>query len=410
VIATGLIGQHRALGGVTWDYLNVLLGLKSLGHDVYYFEDSGEWPYTFDGGPRGDEWIARDPGPTVRYLAAVMAECSLGDKWAYRFPPEATWFGLADGHRRDIVETADVLINVSGTIERPEAYRGVRRLVYIDTDPVFTQIQIATGNVDLERRVSFHDAHFTVGECLGPPVPPTPYDWRPTKHPIATREWWTDARPRDAFTTVMNWTSYGPVKFQGISYGQKDVEFRRFLDLPVRVDAPFEVALSRTHHVRWESEVEGVSLDVKAYLSRHPYCSPQDLLRSKGWHVVDAVDACGDFRTYRDYLQSSRAEWSVAKNGYVRGRSGWFSGRSACYLAAGRPVVVQDTNFASVLPEGHGVLTFREPQEAVEACQEVLADYSHHSRAARAIAEEYFEAGKVLTRILEQVSARRAVV
>jgi hypothetical protein len=125
---------------------------------------------------------------------------------------------------------------------------------------------------------------------------------------------------------------------------------------------------------------------------------------------VDAVDACGDFRTYRDYLQSSRAEWSVAKNGYVRGRSGWFSGRSACYLAAGRPVVVQDTNFASVLPEGHGVLTFREPQEAVEACQEVLADYSHHSRAARAIAEEYFEAGKVLTRILEQVSARRAVV
>jgi hypothetical protein len=165
VVVTGLIAQHRQLGGVTWDYLNFVLGIKRLGHDIYYVEDSGGWPYTFDGGPSGNDWVAYDPKPTVKYLANVMAEFGLCKMWAYCFPPNAEWFGLSDEKRKELIESADVLINVSGTLEKPENYRRIRRIVYTDTDPVFIQINIADSNSELCDRVNAHDVHFTVGSA-----------------------------------------------------------------------------------------------------------------------------------------------------------------------------------------------------------------------------------------------------
>jgi hypothetical protein len=186
---------------------------------------------------------------------------------------------------------------------------------------------------------------------------------------------------RDVFTTVMNWTSYKPVVYGNQSYGQKDVEFIRFGDLPSLV-APTVIEIA-----------------VNAGKTRK---TPRQLLAHKGWHVVDPADVCPDFDSYRQYVETSKAEWSVAKNGYVLGQPGWFSCRSACYLAAGRPVVVQDTGFSHVLPVGEGLLAFTTVAEAVAAIKEVEAHYARHAKAARDIAAAYFSADAVLTRLVEE--------
>lgn len=432
IIVTGLIAQHRSMGGVAWDYLNVVLGLRQLGHDVYYFEDSGEWPY-LESGPPGEPWIAHDPSAHLEYLAQAFESFGLGDRWAYRFPIRDEWFGLPEDMRRDVVESADVLLNVSGTLEFPDKYAGIPNLVYIDTDPVFTQIAVRSGGEALKQRgalglrvcgpgevpdekliegwsreeklrrcVDLHTIHFTVGETVQNLFGGAAHEWLPTKHPIALSEWCSEKAYRDVYTTVANWTSYSPVHADGVSYGQKDVEMIRFIDLAKEV-APvaLEVAMPSVHHVSWQSEHEYV-FSASGHSGQDLASeTPQSLLRRYEWSVVPAGEICGDFTSYRDYLQHSKAEFSVAKHGYVEGRSGWFSGRSACYLAAGRPVVVQDTAFGDVLPTGEGVLAFSTIGEARDGIREVEGDYKRHSRAAAAIAAEYFESGKVLGRMLD---------
>jgi hypothetical protein len=375
IIVTGLIAQYP-LGGVTWDYFQYVLGLARLGHDVYYLEDTGQWPYNpVDGG------LGKDCAFNVDYLAGIMSRFALDGHWAYRFPWQSQWFGLSDGQRREVIETADLLINISGTLERPDEYRQVRRLAYIDSDPVFTQVKLARGQMDFQKLVDRHDVHFSFGECLSAAIPVTGHCWRPTRQPVVLSEWHPAMSYRDVFTTVMNWTSYKPVVYGNQSYGQKDVEFIRFGDLPSLV-APTVIEIA-----------------VNAGKTRK---TPRQLLAHKGWHVVDPADVCPDFDSYRQYVETSKAEWSVAKNGYVLGQPGWFSCRSACYLAAGRPVVVQDTGFSSILPVGEGLLPFTTVAEAVAAIKEVEAHYVRHATAARDIAEAYFSADKVLTRLIEE--------
>ena len=402
IIVTGLIAQHRLLGGVAWDYLNVVLGLHQLGHDVYYLEDSGEWPYNFDGGTTGNHWVDHDPKPTVTYLDGVMEHFGLKEKWAYRYPITGDWFGLSAINRTELVRSADLLINVSGTLEFPGKYRQVRKLVYIDTDPVFTQIELANGNLGLQDRVNAHDVHFTVGECLGGNVPDTGHQWHPTKHPIALRHWNSSVAHHNSFTTVMNWTSYKPLSYGGRTYAQKDVELMKFIKLPTDAfPTALEIALPKLHHVRWQSSYDdSTTPEIRTMIENGKNWTPHDLLKHLGWAIVDSTEVCRDFASYRQYIQLSKAEWSVAKNGYVRERSGWFSGRSACYLAAGRPVVVQDTGFPANLPVGEGVLSFRTTEEAVAAIREVEGQYAKHAKAARAIAEEYFDSDKVLQRLI----------
>lgn len=375
IIVTGLITQYP-LGGVTWDYLQYVLGFAQLGHDVYYVEDTGQWPYHPTAGGLSD-----DCAYNLDYLARVMADFDLAGRWAYRFPRNGEWYGLAETKRRIVVASADLLVNVSCSLARPDQYRQVRRLVYIDTDPVFTHAKLARGQLDFRKLVDAHDVHFSFGERLSQDVPGTGHRWRPTRQPISLVEWEPQVGRRNAFTTVMNWKSYNPVTYGGRTYGQKDAEFLRFLRLPAVVaPSPLEVALS-TGKAR-----EG----------------PHDLLRRHGWRVVDAANISRDMETYRDYIRSSMAEWSVAKNGYVVGQPGWFSCRSACYLAAGRPVVVQDTGFGAVLPVGEGIVPFRTMEEAAAAVREVEANYARHAKAARAIAEEYFDSRKVLASLVEE--------
>ncbi len=372
IIVTGLIGQYP-LGGVTWDYLQYVLGLRDLGHDVFYLEDTGQWPYTPD-----TDGIGEGCDYTVRYLTELFERFELADRWAYRFPWQSQWFGMSDARRQEVIDSADLLINVSGTLEKPAEYRAVRRMAYIDSDPVFTQVKLARGQQYLRDILDQHDVLFTFGEALGlssSQTPDTGDRWIPTRQPVVLSEWEVGTKPRDVFTTVMNWSSYNPVEHEGVQYGQKDVEFRRFFKLPEQV-APAKLEL--------------------AAKSGRKTKLPRDQLKHLGWLLAEPDIVCPDLDSYRDYLQSSKAEWSVAKGGYVQGQSGWFSCRSACYLAAGRPVVVQDTGFSKVLPTVEGIVAFTNMEEAVAGIQSIESDYERHSRVARQIAEEWFDANRVL--------------
>jgi glycosyltransferase involved in cell wall biosynthesis len=381
IVVSGLIAQYP-IGGVTWDYLQYLLGLAALGHDVFYLEDSDQWPYN----PVERRGSATGAAYNVEYLARVMAQHGLSERWAYHFlgwssgePYPERWYGLAEERRREVVRSADLVVNVSSGIGVPERYRGGPRLVYVDTDPVFTQIR-AVQDESFRAHLDAHDAHFTYGEVRSDLVPETGHVWRPLRKPIALSEWRPAAPRREVFTTVMNWTSYGDVTWRGRSYGQKDAEFLRFLELPGRV-APNILELA-----------------IGSGLTRR---APRDTLERHGWRLVDPMDVCAGADDYRRYIESSKGEWTVAKNGYVAAQSGWFSGRTACYLAAGRPVVVQDTGFAPVIPVGEGILVFRTLDEAADAVREADRNWARHAKAARAIAEEYFDARKIVQRLLE---------
>jgi len=402
IVVTGIIAEHPWLGGVAWDYIQYAAGLKRLGHRVTYIEDSGQWPYNLDGGATGDDWVQRDPAPNLAHLKRVMDRFGLGDNWAYRFPVDDRWFGLSDAARRDAIANADLLINVSGTLEFPERYRGRGRMIYIDSDPVFTQVKIARGDADFAARVNAHDAHFSFGEKLSDKIPATGHGWRPTRQPILLDAWHVATPPGDAFTTVMSWTSYKPLVFQGRSYGQKDIEFKKFIELPRRAPgAVLEVALGPTRHSDWEDESATLPPAVAALVQAHPDWGPRDLLRATGWRIVDALTLTPDLDSYRGYIARSKAEWSVAKHGYVAGSPGWFSCRSACYLAAARPVVVEDTGFSSVLPTGEGLFAFTTLDEAAAGVAAVEAHYPRHAAAARALAETYFDSDRVLTKLID---------
>jgi hypothetical protein len=318
-----------------------------------------------------------------------MARFGLADRWAYRFPWQSQWYGASEARRREMLSSADLLINVSGCLADPAAHRGAGRLVYIDSDPVFTQVKLARGQADFRASIDAHDVQFSFGEALdGSPVPDTGHCWLPTRQPVLLDEWRGTQSPTRPFTTVMNWSSYNAVAYGDVRYGQKDVELMRFVELPKAV-AP----------IRLELALGKAGKQARA---------PLDLLAHKGWSIVSPDLVAPDLDRYRDYVRSSAAEWSVAKNGYVQGQAGWFSCRSACYLAAGRPVVVQDTGFGRVLPTGEGLLAFATFDEAVQAITEVHAHWPRHSAAALEVAAQCFDSGRVLASLIERAMATSA--
>jgi hypothetical protein len=386
---TGLVGRHPRLGGLVWDHLQYALGLAQLGHDVYYLEDSGPSVDPLAGGACG---VAEDLRYHVAQLAKTMERFGLAERWAYRFPPTATWFGLPDAARSEVTESADLLIDVSGVLARPEQHRGRGRLVYVDTDPVVTQLELASGPPELAGRVAAYDAHFSFGERVQALPIPTPHRWRPTRQPVVLAEWRPVRAARKVFTSVPSWTSEPPLGFGNATPGREDVELERVLALPGRV-APLalEVAVGGTEHTDRERNAG--------------YAPSREKLRRAGFRVADARHVCGDLDRYRHYVESSRGEWSVGKHGTVQGRAGCFSGRSACYLAAGRPVVMQDTGLAELFPMGDGALAFGSVDEAAEALREVEADYDRHAAAARAFADAFFDAELVLPALLEAALA-----
>jgi hypothetical protein len=399
IIVTGLIAQYP-VGGVTWDYIQYVLGLVRLGHDVFYIEDSGVWPYILES---TDQIIATSCVANVRYLGAVMQRFGLGERWAYRYVRTGEWFGLSDRRRAEVINDADLVLNVSGTIARPRKYLAAKRLAYIDSDPVFTQVQLALRKRKLCACVAAHDVHFSFGESLSDRIPKTGYDWWPTRQPIVLSEWRPSAPERPAFTTIMTWANEGPLVYAGRRFGYKNLQFPRYLDLPHRVPAAtLEIAVGNLDHLEWQPEKDAPDRPfAPGVLVRHQ-------LEEAGWHVVGAAHACPDLDSYRAYIEGSLGEWSIAKHGYVVGQPGWFSCRSACYLAAGKPVIVENTGFDRVLPVGEGILPFRTIEEAAAAIEEVNANYDRHAAAARDIAVTWFDSAKVLPALIGRAMNSRA--
>lgn len=375
VVVAGLLAQYP-LGGMAWHYLQYLLACRQLGLRCIYLEDTGQYPY--DPATRG---LVDTIDGVYPYISGVMEEWGFADQWAYRAPWDGQWFGMDESAVRSAYENADVILNVSGALQLTGDWKRAGTLVFVDTDPVFTQVKLLRGQEPFRRYVHEHDAHFTFGETLPLPFSETA-PWKPTRQPIALEAWTTDVQPRDCFTTVMNWTSYRTVEWEGRSYGQKDIEFEKVMTLPSDfAPGTFELA-------------------VNAGKTRR---TPSDLLRHRGWQTVDPEVLTRYPNDYRLYIQSSKGEVTVVKNAYVDARCGWFSERSACYLAAGRPVISQDSGFSQILPTGLGLLAFDTPAEAGNGVREVLRDYERHRRAARGIAEEFFDGGTVLRRLLSEL-------
>ncbi|MBW3539113.1 MAG: hypothetical protein KY476_02480 [Planctomycetes bacterium] len=366
------------LGGMAWHYLQYALGLARLGHDVYFLEDSDDYPGCYDPVRHVTD---TDPTCGLKFADDAFRRIGLPDRWAYFDAHTRQWQGPCAGFAVELCESADVLLNVSGSVPLRGPLREVEHRAWIDTDPVFTQIRHLC-DPGFAAKISAHTAYFTFGENAGTAGKRLPDDglvWRPTRQPVVLDVWpHAKASRRNVLTTVMQWDSYPAREFGGVRYGMKSDSFQLVLDLPSRTDAEFELALGSP-------------------------TAPRELLRSHGWRIIDPLQCTRDPWTYQRYLLDSLAEFSVAKHGYVVSNSGWFSERSACYLACGRPVVCQDTGFSAHLPTGEGLFAYRTVDEAVAAVDEVRSRYAFHCRRAREIAEEYFDSGRILSDLLRSV-------
>ena len=379
IIITGLVGQYP-FGGVIWDYIQYLLGFRSLGHQVLYLEDSGAWPYDPVAGT-----ITDDCSFALQSLHKIFTDFDLAESWVYRNGADGKFYGSGEKVAREWLRHGDLLVNVSSAGWLRDYDLRVGHRMFIDGDPMFCQIGLLDGSNPLYAgRLRDHDSHFTFGLSVGQPDCPVPVDgitWRPTVQPIAIDQWPMTPVSSDApWTTVMNWASYKPKVWEGRTYGQKNLEFNRFRDLPSKTSIPLRLAM-------------GLGVDGQR---------PAQELRQLGWDLVEPQEVVPDHRAYRSFLTNSRGEWSVAKHGYVEGKTGWFSCRTACYLAAGRPAVVQETGWSRHLPSDRGVLPFTTLDEAAEGLGKATRNYSEHSKAAREIALEFFDAKKVCQELLRQ--------
>lgn len=369
------------LGGMAWHHLQYLLGLHRLGHDVYFIEDSDDYPSCYDPS-RGI--IDTNPDYGLRFAADAFGRLGLIDRWAYYDAHTDCWHGPSAGRATQICRSAEVVLNISGVNPLRSWMQQPPIRVLIDTDPVFSQLRHLRDPAALDRARQ-HTHFYSFGENIASDAAAIPSDglpWRATRQPIVLDAWpVTAGPPQGAFTTVMQWDSYPVGEFGGQRYGMKADSFGPYESLPARVGEVLEIALGSS-------------------------TAPRSRLAAAGWVLRDPLMISRDPWTYQRYIQESKAEFSVAKQGYVISRSGWFSERSAGYLAGGRPVVVQDTGFTKWLRSGGlGVLAFHSPEEAVAAIDEVCANYPRHCQAARAIAEEYFDSRIVLTRLLDSVFA-----
>jgi hypothetical protein len=323
----------------------------------------------------------------VPYLARVAERFGMSDRWAYRRSySDKAWFGPSRRRAEELLAHADAVFNVAVATRLAEEDLNVGRLVGFGTDPVYQEIAFANGQEDVTTLINEHDEFVTYGENIGGedcPVPPLPGLRSKTRQPVLLDLWEGGAPTREEFTTVCNWKQTGhDIVFEGETYyWSKHREFLKFIDLPDRIDPPIELAMGLV-------QVNG---------------EDRKLLEANGWQLADAHAFTTDPWPYRDYVLASRGEFTVAKDQNVRLRSGWFSERSALYLAGGRPVITQDTGFGKFVPTGEGLFAFNTVEEAEAAFEAVSADYERHSRAARAIAEEYFRAETVLAKVLSDL-------
>ena len=387
--------------GMAWMHMQILIGLLRLGHNVYYFETTSAWPYNPVLESRVD-----NPDYAVPYLKSVMEKFGIADRWAYRcsFSDNKEWLGLSKNRAENLLANADIVFNVSGSTWFEEEFSKIPRLIYFGTDPVYHEIKYAEGDESTINFINKHHDIVTYGENIGNPgclIPPLPGLRSKTRQPILTDLWKNGEPTKKEFTTIGNWRQAGrDIKFNGETYyWSKHHEFLKFIDLPKRIQQPIELAMNlkslETIKHGKETQVPSLGLATDEY----------QLLTSNHWQLIDAPAFTTDPWTYRDYIQSSRGEFTFAKDQNIRLKSGWFSERSACYLAAGRPVITQDTGFGSTLPTGEGLFAFNTMEEILSAFEAINSDYKKHSRAASEIAEQYFRAETILEKVLIDLGA-----
>jgi hypothetical protein len=381
LIVLGMMGRCP-FGGQTWLYINWLCGLRALGHDVYYVEDDDVWPYD----PVMNS-VTSDCSYAIRHISSCMDAIGMSDKWAFRFrDSDRRSAGMTSTQLDELYRSCDALLNiVGGTDLREEQLKAPYR-VYVETDPVIAEIRLASGDDHTKLAFANHDVIATYGENYGAPdclVPLNGLAYKKTRQPVDLSHWtmaYDDSAPY--FTTIGNYKQVGgDVEYNDeVFFWSKHHEWEKVVDLPKRVQQPFELALV----------VEDPSDRAK--------------LEAYGWRLRSPLPMSLDtFGEYRNYIRNSRAEFTVAKDQNVRMRSGWFSERDACYLATGKPVIAQDTGFSSLLPTGEGLFGYQTSEQALAAVDEINSNYKRHCDAARAIAEEYFEAKSVASRLLSDV-------
>ena len=377
VVVGGMIGAIPGQGGATWAVLQYLLGLSRLGHSVYFVE-------VLLPGANQPEGAPVEQSQNAHYLGQVMHEQGLDQGWALVDRRTGETAGLPYQTLVEIGQRASVLIDISGTLADEELFSEVPIRVYLDLDPAFTQLWAAQG---IDMRLDGHTHFVTVGQSIGSdecPVPSGDRRWTTSWPPVVLDHWPVGASTSyDAFTTVANWRAYGSIDHDGVHYGQKVHSLRRFMSLPTQTQERFVLAL-------------GIDDEEVADLAA---------LRENRWELADPAQVAGSPSTYRRFVRESKAEFGIAKDGYVRSRSGWFSDRSVCYLAAGRPVLAQDTGFSHHLPTGAGLFAFETTDDVLQGIAAINSEYDRHAEAARGLAEEYFDSDRVLLRLLDEVGA-----
>jgi hypothetical protein len=359
------------IGGMAWHHLQYVLGLRQLGHDVYFFEDSDDYPSCYDPTTNSTQV---DPRYGLAFASRTFNAVGLSEKWTYYDAHTQGWFGPASRRALEICRSADVLLNVSGVNPVRDWFERIPVRILIDTDPAFLQIRHLQ-SAEAKKRAACHSAFFSFAENIGgiAVLPDDGFPWVPTRQPIVLDCWpVTPGIKNGKFTTVMQWESYAQAHYRGRVFGMKSMSFGPYQDLPRSAAATFELAIG----------------------------NPPPELLGLGWSIRNPLEVTKDPWSYQSFIMQSKAEFSVAKHGYVLSRSGWFSERSAAYLACGRPVLVQDTGFTEWLPGGEGIVTFTSPKEALAGIEEINAHYHSHCARARQIVEAYFNSQDVLNRLL----------
>ena len=362
VAVAGAVAQRPGYGGHAWVFLQYLLGLRRLGLDVLFLDRLVD-------------------GAEQNHVPALMERFGLGDAYCVLDSEGGVAAGLS---REGAIERLQdgVLLNVMGYLDDPELLAAPSLRVFVDIDPGFGQMWRELGLADV---FAGHDRHVTIAERIGAPdcgVPTCGVDWITTRPPVVLSEWPATSSNGGPFATIGSWRGpYGPVEYKGTTFGLRVHEFRHFTELPRRADGEFELALD----IDPADEPDRV------------------LLAESGWRLVDPAGVAADPLSYRAYVRSAKAEFMVAKSMYVHTRSGWFSDRSVCFLASGKPVLAQDTGLRDLYPSDAGLLLFETLEEAVEGVDAISADYTRHARAARALAEERFDSDVVLPALLEKL-------
>jgi hypothetical protein len=382
IVVMGFMGSCP-IAGVIWQHIHYVVGLQRLGHTVYYIEDSARLPYN----PETFE-VNNEFDYAARLLNRLSREFGFKNRWAFcaRYLAGNPTAGLPLKRIRQLYRDADAILNICGAQEFNDDLLVSDRILYIESDPGVEQIKIDKGVKATTNYLQRHRALFTFGENAGTksfPVPTHGFKWLPTRQPVVTDLWKTQrAPPRAAvFTSVANWSTSGlkDITWRGDKYlWSKSREFLRFISAPKKSGETFELA----------TNIEDANTRAK-------------FLRN-GWRLHSPLQLSVDYWLYRDYIRRSKGEFTVAKDQYIRLNTGWFSDRSACYLAAGRPVIIQETGFTKIYGGKAGLLSFRSLNEIVDAVKVINADYAKHSRAARALAREFFEAENVLKSILDR--------